>query len=203
MSHPAMRAAMVRDQIEARGIRDPALLEAMRTVERHRFVPEAAIGNAYRDGPVPIGHGQTISQPYIVARMIEAAGITPGARVLEVGSGSGYVAALLAAMGADVVGIEREPHLAEAAAARLAGTGVDLRCGDGKEGAPNKAPFDAILVSATGDAPPPALVDQLAEGGQLVMPVRHGAGETLFAFCKRGDRLDARALGEVRFVPLL
>ena len=203
--HRDARLAMVRDQIEGRGVGDQLVLEAMRRVRRHLFVPRDMAEDAYRDCALPIGEGQTISQPYIVALMLEAARIEPGERVLEVGSGSGYVAALLATMGARVTAIEAVGSLCEAARARLEGLdlSIDLRCGDGKEGAPDKAPFAAMIVSATGDRPPPALVAQLAEGGRLVMPVRVGDSEMLMLFTRRGDRLADTPLCAVRFVPLV
>ncbi|MBW0144575.1 protein-L-isoaspartate(D-aspartate) O-methyltransferase [Sphingomicrobium clamense] len=199
------RLAMVRDQIAARGISDLLLLEAMRRVPRHLFVPPSLVRRAVEDCALPIGEGQTISQPYIAALMIEAAQIEPGHAVLEVGSGSGYVAALLATMGAQVTAIEVVPALCDAAQERVAALGLSIvmRCGDGKAGAPDKAPFQSIIVSATGSDPPDALVEQLDEGGRLVMPVRGRRGEILRVLTKSGDWLDDRPLGAVRFVPLV
>jgi protein-L-isoaspartate(D-aspartate) O-methyltransferase len=170
----AARLRMVEDQIVARGVGDPAVLAAMRTVPRHEFVPEGDRAKAYDDGPLSIGKDQTISQPYIVALMTELAALTPRSRVLEVGTGCGYQTAVLAACAAEVWTIEIEPELSARASATLAAQGVDhvhLRVGDGARGWPEAAPFDAILVTAAPAAVPPALADQLAPGGRLVIPL--------------------------------
>jgi len=200
------RVAMVRDQLERRGIRDPLVLAAMTAVPRHEFVPGALRPLAYEDGPLPIGEGQTISQPYIVAFMAEALGLRGGERVLEVGSGSGYAAAVLSRIAADVYGIELEPALHARSAATLAALGyanVHLRLGDGFLGWPEAAPFDAILVSCAAEGVPPPLWDQLREGGRIVYP-RGAAGEIqeLVAVTKAPDGPRERALVPVRFVPM-
>jgi len=169
-----MRAAMVREQIEARGVTDTAVLRVMRSVPRHRFVPPDVAAMAYRDHPLPIGHGQTISQPYIVAYMAAAARIRPGSRVLEIGTGSGYGAAVLAGLAGDVYTIEILADLAERATATLDALGylnVHVRAGNGWLGWPEHAPYDAIIVTAAPEEVPSALVDQLAVGGTLVIPV--------------------------------
>ncbi|ACB82875.1 protein-L-isoaspartate O-methyltransferase [Methylorubrum populi BJ001] len=202
----AARARMLETQLIARGIRDAALLDAMGRVAREAFVPAEFAAEAYADGPLPIGAGQTISQPYIVALMIEALALRPGERVLEVGAGCGYAAAVLATMGARIFAIERHAALAEAARARLAALGlaVRLRVGDGHAGWPEAAPFDAILVSAAGSAVPEALKRQLAQGGRLVIPVGPPGGQTLLRLTRRGpERFESRDFGPVSFVPLL
>lgn len=200
------RARMVETQLIARGIRDAALLDAMGRVEREAFVSAEFAAEAYADGPLPIGAGQTISQPYIVALMIEALALRPGERVLEVGAGCGYAAAVLATMGARIFAIERHAALAEAARARLAALGlaVRLHVGDGHAGWPEAAPFDAILVSAAGSAVPEALKRQLAQGGRLVIPVGPPGGQTLLRLTRRGpERFESTDFGPVSFVPLL
>ena len=198
---------MVAQQIEARGIRSPALLAAMRTVPREAFVPGEFAAYAYDDGPLPIGEGQTISQPYIVALMIELAAVGSGDKVLEVGAGSGYAAAVIGQIAAQVFAIERHRALAEAAGMRLAELGyanVTVIAGDGSGGLPGEAPFDAILVAARGPEVPEALKRQLTIGGRLVIPV---GGEDMQALC-RITRTGAEAwtsddLCAVRFVPLI
>lgn len=200
------RTRMVETQLVARGIRDAAVLDAMRAVPREAFVPDALAGEAYSDGPLPIGAGQTISQPYIVALMIEALALRPGDRVLEVGAGCGYAAAVLARMDAQVFAIERHAALGEAARARLAARGltVPLRVGDGHAGWPEAAPFDAILVSAAGPTIPETLKAQLKAGGRLVIPVGPPGGQTLLRLIRRGpDRFESCDFGPVSFVPLL
>lgn len=201
------RAQMVADQIAARGVRDPRVLEAMRDVPRHEFVPAGVRHLAYQDSPLPIGLGQTISQPYIVALMTELIEPEPGDRVLEVGTGSGYQAAVAARLVEHVYSIEIVPELARAAAERLARLGVrnvTVREGDGYLGWPEEAPFDAILVTAGGDHVPPPLVEQLALGGRMVMPVGDVAsGQILQLIEKRADgSVDVRDVIPVRFVPL-
>jgi protein-L-isoaspartate(D-aspartate) O-methyltransferase len=201
----AAREAMVSDQIAGRGIRDPDVLRAMRTVPRHEFVPESERAHAYEDRPLPIGQGQTISQPYIVAFMTDAAEVRAGTRVLEIGTGSGYQAAVLAEVGADVYSIEILAPLAEVARAALARTGygrVHVRTGDGRKGWPEAAPFDAILVTAAAARVPPALLEQLAPDGRLVMPVGRGWQEIEVHRRTPSGIVVDRVLS-VRFVPLV
>ena len=171
---PPDRQTMVARQLRARDISDERVLEAMESVPRELFVPENDRDHAYADAALPIGHGQTISQPYMVARIAEALALRPGERVLDVGTGSGYQAAVLAELGADVVTIERIPELAERARASLAAAGypqVDVRVGDGTLGVPELAPFDAIAVAAAAPAFPETLYEQLRPRGRLVVPV--------------------------------
>jgi protein-L-isoaspartate(D-aspartate) O-methyltransferase len=199
---------MVEMQIALRGVRDPAVLAAMRAVPREKFVPASLAAEAYEDQPLPIGEGQTISQPYIVGLMTQALGLTSRDRVLEIGTGSGYAAAVLAEIAAEVYTIERVASLAESARRRLADLGyatVHVRCGDGTLGWLEHAPYDAIVVTASGPEIPKPLLEQLAVGGRLVMPV----GTTVFG--QRLVRVVRRAvddwahddLGEVAFVPLI
>jgi protein-L-isoaspartate(D-aspartate) O-methyltransferase len=198
------RERMVKEQIEARGVKDPLTLAAMRKVERHRFVPEASVESAYADHPLPIGHGQTISQPYIVAFMTEALGLQGGERVLEVGTGSGYQAAVLAEIAARVYTIEIVEPLATEARERLAALGyrnVEVRSGDGYRGWPEAAPFDAIIVTAAAPRIPEPLTDQLADGGRLVIPVGDEFQE-LVVVTRRGTGLEERRVLPVRFVPM-
>jgi protein-L-isoaspartate(D-aspartate) O-methyltransferase len=200
----AARRRMVATQLEARGVRDPRVLEAMRAVERHRFVPAPLRDQAYQDRPLPIGHGQTISQPYIVALMTEAARVGPGARVLEIGTGSGYQAAVLSLLAGEVASIEIVEPLAQEAADRLAALGyrnVTVRAGDGYRGWPERAPFDAILVTAAPPEIPQPLLDQLAVGGRLVAPVGERDQE-LVVVTRTAAGLGRRRLLPVRFVPM-
>jgi len=198
------RTRMVEEQIAARGVRDPRVLAAMRRVPRHAFVPERWRGDAYADHPLPIGEAQTISQPYIVALMTELAAVAPGARVLEVGTGSGYQAAVLAELGADVYSVEIVEPLARQARARLDRLGygrVHTRHGDGYQGWLEAAPFAAIVVTAAPPAVPPALLAQLAPGGRLVIPV--GSGEQELQVHERtADGIRIRRVTPVRFVPM-
>jgi len=201
----ALREGMVRHQIEARGIGDTAVLRAMTQVPRHSFVPEATPTQAYGDYPFPIGHGQTISQPYIVAFMAEAADISPGDRVLEIGTGSGYGAAVLAALASQVYTIEIVPELAERARGilgRLGFENVEVRTGNGWLGWPEHAPYDAVVVTAAPDEVPPNLVDQLAVGGTLVVPVG-GLFQTLRVLRKTPGGMVEEASLPVRFVPMV
>lgn len=204
----ASRQRMVRLQIERRDIEDPAVLDSMRSVPRHEFVPETYLKYAYNDHPLPIGYGQTISQPYIVALMTESLELKPKQRVLEIGTGSGYQAAILAEMDLEleIYSIEIIPELADAAAQRLQELGytqVQVRNADGYFGWEEHAPFDAILVTAAPDHLPQPLVNQLAEGGRLIIPIGPiGAVQTLWLFEKAGGELLATNLGGVRFVPL-
>lgn len=203
-----LRERMVERQIAARGIRDPALLDAFRQVPREEFVSPDYGRQAYGDHPLPIEAGQTISQPYIVALMIEAAAIGPGDRVLEVGAGSGYAAAVIGRIAAQVIAIERKPELVAVARERMERLGysnVTIVEGDGTRGWPEGAPYDAILAAASGSHVPQPLIDQLAPGGRLVMPVGGRAWvQQLVKLTKLADgRIERENLGEVRFVPLI
>lgn len=200
----ARRDRMVNEQIAARGVTDEAVLDAMRKVLRHEFVPPNLRREAYADYPLPIGHEQTISQPYIVAYMTEALAVKRGHKILEVGTGSGYQAAVLAALGADVYSIEIVEPLALRARAVLARLGyqVHVRVGDGYDGWPDAAPFDGIIVTAAPPAVPAPLVSQLKEGGRLVVPV----GKTLQdlnVYAKVKGQLVLCATLPVRFVPMV
>jgi protein-L-isoaspartate(D-aspartate) O-methyltransferase len=201
----AARQAMVAEQIEARGVRDPAVLRAMRVVPREEFVPAEERAVAYEDQPLPIGDGQTISQPYVVAFMTEAAQVRAGTRVLEIGTGSGYQAAVLAEIGADVYTVEIVPPLADSARAALARTGygrVHAHTGDGHAGWPEAVPFDAIVVTAAAPEVPAALLAQLAPGGRLVMPVGD-AWQEIEVHERTADGITVTRLLPVRFVPLV
>ncbi len=199
------REAMVREQVEARGVTDARTLAALRKVERHLFVPPALAALAYADHPLPIGEGQTISQPYIVAVMTEAIGLRGGERVLEIGTGSGYQAAVLAEMGAHVYTVEIVASLARTARATLARLGyhaVEVREGNGWAGWPENAPFDAIVVTAAPPTVPDALKRQLRDGGRLVIPVGDDVQE-LRLLTRHGSSFEQRRLLPVRFVPLV
>jgi len=199
------REAMVRTQIEGRGVSNPGVLMAMRSVPRHEFVPENSINRAYADHPLPIGHGQTISQPYIVALMTEVLMLSPEDSVLEIGTGSGYQAAVLAEIVKEVYTVEIIPELADSAKSRLIELGynnVRVKNADGYFGWEEFSPYDAIIVTAAPDHLPQPLANQLAEGGRLVIPIGPiGAVQTLWLFEKQGGELDATNLGGVRFVP--
>jgi protein-L-isoaspartate(D-aspartate) O-methyltransferase len=198
--------AMVRDQLERRGIRDRRVLDAMSRVPRERFVPTVAPVDAYGDRALPLACGQTISQPYIVALMTAALELTGSERVLEVGTGSGYQTAVLAELAAHVDSIENHAELSAAASALLAELGyqnVSCALGDGTRGLPNAAPFDRILVAAAARACPPALLEQLAEGGILIIPIGDPTGQALEQIRKQGGRFTRTALAECRFVPLV
>lgn len=201
------RERMVARQLEARGIANARVLAAMREVPRHFFVSAEWADAAYHDRALPIAGGQTISQPYVVALMLEALAPEPGDRALEVGAGSGYAAALLARLVREVVAIERDPALADAARGRLARLGipnVEVHAADGTLGWPPRAPFDAILVSAGGPRVPPALEEQLAPGGRLVIPVGTRGSQSLLRLVRSASGELAREdLGEVAFVPLI
>jgi protein-L-isoaspartate(D-aspartate) O-methyltransferase len=204
----ALRDAMVDRQVAGRGIGSAPLLAALRAVPREAFVDEVMKPFAYEDGPLPIGAGQTISQPYIVALMIEAAGVAPGSRVLEIGAGSGYAAAVLSRIAAEVIAVERHGDLADAAAARLTRLGyvnVRIVTGDGSAGWPDGAPYDAILVSASGRHVPDGLKRQLAVGSTLVMPLGAPGGmQRLIRVVREGEEAWLEEdLGAVRFVPLI
>jgi protein-L-isoaspartate(D-aspartate) O-methyltransferase len=199
------RERMVRTQIEGRGVADLRVLEAMRSVPRHRFVPEDLKESAYDDGPLPIGHGQTISQPYIVAVMTELLAPEPNDVVLDVGTGSGYQAAVLARVVKQVYSIEIVPALAAEARARLAALGyanVEVITGDGWAGLPAHAPYDGILVAAAPPLVPQALLDQLAEGAKLVIPVGEW-DQDLRVYERTARGIDERTVFGVRFVPLV
>ena len=203
-----LRRLMVERQIAGRGIRDAALLDALNSVPREEFVAAGDRVQAYGDHPLPIGYGQTISQPYIVALMIAAAGIGAGDCVLEVGAGSGYAAAVMSRLAAQVIAVERKPELAAAARDRLARLGfstVRIVEGDGSRGWPEEAPFNAILAAASGSHVPEPLIEQLASGGRLVMPVGGQLwAQTLMKITKQADGQTKREnLGKVRFVPLI
>lgn len=196
---------MVRRQIAGRGLRDPDVLGAMRSVPRHEFVPPEYLDGAYADRPLPIGHDQTISQPYIVAYMTDALQLGPDDRVLEVGTGCGYQTAVLAEIAREVFSIEIVPELARRAARTLRALGygnVRVIAGDGRRGWPGAAPFDAIVLTAAPPEVPPALLDQLADGGRLVAPVGGGLSQTIRRWRRRGAALDVEDLIAVRFVPM-
>jgi protein-L-isoaspartate(D-aspartate) O-methyltransferase len=198
------RERMVAEQIAARGINDPTVLAAMRSVPRHRFVPEDERERAHDDGPLSIGCGQTISQPFIVALMTALARLRSDSRVLEIGTGCGYQTAVLAACAGEVWTIEIEEELSDRAAGTLAGLGVHnvhRVVGDGSRGWPDAAPFDAILVTAAPAEVPQALLDQLAPGGRLVIPLGTGSQE-LFVFTREADGVRRDRVAPVRFVPL-
>jgi protein-L-isoaspartate(D-aspartate) O-methyltransferase len=201
------RERMVAEQLVRRGVRDSTTLAAIREVPRHEFVPAEVQRLAYEDTPLPIGRDQTISQPFVVGLMTELVRPRPGARVLEVGTGSGYQAAVLAAAGCRVWTIEIFEALAAAARQRLARLGyrVVVRHGDGYAGWPEAAPFDAIVVTAGADSIPPALITQLARGGRLVMPVGDPYLDQRLVLVEKDERghLTTRDLEPVRFVPLL
>lgn len=202
--YAGQRERMVAEQLAGRDIRDPRVLAAMRRVPRHLFVPMPQRVSAYEDYPLPIGQGQTISQPYIVAYMTQALKIEPAHKVLEVGTGSGYQAAVLGELAAEVYTIEIVGSLAERAKAALADAGyanVHVRHGDGYEGWPEEAPFDAIMVTAAPDHVPPPLIRQLAVGGRMIIPVGTGHQE-LRLIEKTDEGVIERSTIPVRFVPL-
>jgi protein-L-isoaspartate(D-aspartate) O-methyltransferase len=203
---PPDRQTMVDRQLRARDIADGRVLEAMARVPRELFVPESERGHAYADAALPIGHGQTISQPYMVARIAEALALRPGERVLDVGTGSGYQAAVLAELGAHVVTIERIPELAESARASLAAAGydrVDVRVGDGTLGVPELAPFDAVAVAAAAPAFPETLYDQLRPRGRLVVPVGGERVQRLEVIVRSPEGPAVVHSVPCRFVPLV
>ena len=201
------RQRMVRDQIEARGIRDHRVLDAMNRVPREEFVPRDLQNEAYDDRPLPIGYGQTISQPFTVAFMTEALRLAGAEKVLEIGTGSGYAAAVLACLANEVHTIERIPSLAQQAERRLARLGFDnvhLHTANGTLGLPTYAPFDAIVVTAGADQLPEPYAEQLADGGRIVIPIGPApTSQTLCRFTRRGRELNAENLGQFAFVPLI
>ena len=197
---------MVRTQLEERGVHDLRVLDAMRTVPRHEFVFEEFRDRAYEDYPLPIGEGQTISQPYIVAVMLEHLALHETDRVLEVGTGSGYVTALLSVLCAEVFSVERHAELAESARAtlaRLGHTNLKIRVGDGTLGWADNAPFDAILVSAATSEIPPALFEQLCDDGRMIVPVGGTWSQELQLIRKVGGKREVTVLEGCRFVPLV
>jgi protein-L-isoaspartate(D-aspartate) O-methyltransferase len=201
------RVRMVREQIMARGVTEARVLAALSRVPRHEFVPLSLRDRAYEDGPLPIGHGQTISQPFVVAFMTEALAPKPSDRVLEIGTGSGYQAAVLAGLVAEVFSIEIVAPLAQRAEADLRRTGyrnVRIRAGNGYLGWPEAAPFDAIIVTCAPEAVPRALVDQLKVGGRMIVPVGPQSGaQDLYLLRKKQHGLETQAVLPVRFVPMV
>ena len=200
------RARMVERQLRRRGIEDERVLAAMGEVPRELFVPEAMRDRAYADSALPIGEEQTISQPWIVAAICQALELAGSELVLEVGTGSGYSAAVLARLAAHVVSVERHEALSRGAATVLEQLGirnVELVVGDGSLGARERAPFDGVACHATAPAPPQALIDQLAEGGRLVIPIAAADADILTVLRRQAGRLDAEELGPCRFVPLI
>lgn len=203
----ADRARMIGEQLAAadRDIRDPAVLRAMGKVPRHRFVPKEVVGAAYDDCPLPIGYGQTISQPYVVAFMTEQLRLKPHDRVLEIGTGSGYQAAILAEIVTEVYTVEIITPLAERAEATLADLGytnIHMRAGDGYLGWPEAAPFDAIIVTCAPENVPPPLIDQLKDGGRMIIPVGATYAQELVLLRKQDGRIKRQAVLPVRFVPM-
>jgi len=199
-----LRERMVLQQIETRGVKDPAVLDAMRTVPRHLFVPEDYREAAYNDSPLPIGESQTISQPYIVALMSELLEVEAGAKVLEIGTGSGYQAAILAEMGVEVFTVEIRQRLCDRAEVILGELGYEnahVRCGDGYGGWPEEAPFAGIIVTAAPDRIPEPLVDQLAPGARMVIPLGDFY-QQLMVIKKTDDGVEERSVIPVRFVPM-
>ncbi len=199
------RLRMVEDQIRRRDVKDPRVLRAMETVQRHLFVRPEDLPYAHSDSPVPIGHGQTISQPYIVALMTELLDLEPTHRVLEIGTGSGYQAAVLSLLARDVYTVEFVKALGTEAETRLASLGcanVHVRVGDGYAGWPEEAPFDAIMVTAAPEFVPKALVDQLKDGGRMAIPVG-SFFQVLYRIVKKGDRTVEEKICDVRFVPMV
>lgn len=202
-----LRRGMVESQLEARGISDPRVLEAMRSVPRHEYVPQSHRAMAYQDSPLPIGRGQTISQPYIVALMTELVRPEPEDRMLEVGTGSGYQAAVLAELVSEVFSIELVPELASSAAERLSELGVSnvsVRRGDGYLGWPEEAPFDGILVTAGADHVPAPLTEQLRPGARMVIPVGDSLSVQTLRMIEKTEEgeLEVTDVAAVRFVPL-
>lgn len=198
---------MAAGQIAARGIKDPRVIEAMAKVPRHLFIPEPGRGDAYADGPVAIGYGQTISQPYVVALMTEALEPKPGDKVLEIGTGSGYQSAVLEELGAQIYTVEIVPELAQTARENLrrAGyPGARVKTGDGAEGWKEFAPFGAVIVTCAPENVPPALMEQLKDGGRIVIPVGPADKvQELVLLTKSGEDFTRIALAPVRFVPMV
>jgi protein-L-isoaspartate(D-aspartate) O-methyltransferase len=210
----SQRVQMVERQLRRRGIRDERVLAAMTAIPRERFVPEPYARRTYADSALPIGHDQTISQPWIVAAIGEALELSGDEKALEVGTGSGYSTAVLARLAREVLTIERIPELAQRARDTLRDLGignVDVLVGDGSAGVPDRAPFDAIAVHATAPGPPPTLIGQLAVGGRLVAPIASRAADMLTVFRRTAEEVDAASgvglarevIGPCRFVPLI
>jgi protein-L-isoaspartate(D-aspartate) O-methyltransferase len=200
------RRLMVENQIRKRGITDERVLLAMATVPRHEFVPAFWINQAYADEPLPIGHGQTISQPYIVAAMVASLGLTDPENVLEIGTGCGYQAAVVSLLAREVHTVEILPDLAQSAAERLPRLGyanVHVHTGDGTLGWPESSPYDAILIAAAAPSVPEPLLQQLAEGGRLIAPVGEEDKQELQLVTKREDKFLVKQCGRCRFVPLM
>jgi protein-L-isoaspartate(D-aspartate) O-methyltransferase len=203
---PLLRKEMVERQLRRRNITDPRVLKAMGEVPRHLFVPRGDVGVAYDDGPLPIGFGQTISQPYIVALMTQSLALKGGERVLEVGTGSGYQAAILSGLCRTVHSVERLPSMAERARRLLADLRMDnvaVHVGDGTAGWPEEAPYDAIVVTAAPQRVPAPLLDQLAEGGRMVIPVGPSGWQVLELWRKEGGVAKGSYVTSVAFVPLV
>jgi protein-L-isoaspartate(D-aspartate) O-methyltransferase len=201
-----LREVMVERQIKARGIKDPRLLEAMRRIPRHLFVPPAQRGRAYEDMPLPVGEGQTISQPYIVAWMTDLLQLSGDEVVLEIGTGTGYQAALLGLLAKKVYSMERIDSLAESAGRRLSDLGfknIEVVVGDGSRGLPEHAPYQGIMVTAGSPQVPKVLTEQLADGGRLVIPVGTASMQMLTVVERQGDRFVTREEGSCVFVPLV
>jgi protein-L-isoaspartate(D-aspartate) O-methyltransferase len=197
---------MVEEQLRPRGIHDERVLEAMRAVPRQEFVPAESMGAAYEDRPLPIGARETISQPYIVALMAEAARVVPGDHALEVGGGSGYLAAILSHLGATVCMVERNTQLADESRERLSRLGfenIEVFAGDGSEGLVERAPFNVIIVSAATPSISPVMLSQLAEGARLVAPVGSLHQQDLQLICREEEQMLTRSLGACQFVPLV
>ena len=208
ITHPfeAKAREMVEIQLRRRGIRDERVLEAMAVVPRHEFVPAELVDAAYDDRPLPIGERETISQPYIVAVISQAAGVTTGDNVLEIGAGSGYQAAVLAQLGVTVWTIEINPRLAGEARERLRRLNygrVEVIAGDGSEGVADHAPYNAIIVSAGTPSVSPKLLDQLAEGGRMVVPVGNRQHQELLLICRKDGQFTIEYLDPCQFVPLV
>lgn len=201
-----LRSGMVERQLRRRGIEDERVLAAMGEVPRERFVGDSQRRRAYADSALPIGHGQTISQPWIVAAICEALALTGEETVLEVGTGSGYSACVLSRLARRVITLERIEELASEARrllAELDAANVEVVVGDGSLGLPDRAPFEGIAVHATAPTPPQSLVDQLADGGRLVIPIATHRADMLTVFRRQGDELSGTSLGPCRFVPLI
>jgi protein-L-isoaspartate(D-aspartate) O-methyltransferase len=199
------RIEMVTDQIERRGIMDPRLLAVLRKVPRHEYIPQKELISAYSDSPLPIGHSQTISQPYIVAFMTDALRLTGSERVLEIGTGSGYQTAILAELTGEVFTIEIIEALALEAKERLKGAGYEnirFKIGDGKPGWPEESPFDGIIVTAAPETDPVGLANQLSDGGRMIVPVG-STHQILKRMTRRGRKVKTETLLDVRFVPLV
>ncbi len=198
------RDHMVREQLLARGIREPAVIQALRTIPRHEFVPADVVADAYGDHPLPIGYGQTISQPYIVGYMTEALHAQPHERVLEIGTGSGYQAAVLATLAATVLTLEIVEKLAEQSSRtfrKLGLVNITARVGDGSRGCQKEAPFDMIILTAAPESPPLPLLDQLAPGGRMIVPVGTTV-QRLMLFSNTSQGITHKDLLPVAFVPL-